>query len=58
MIITVIVAIGVIGIVFVLRNTQIIGGGAYSFVALYSALRVYKIFLFMLTAAAHHQLHS
>jgi hypothetical protein len=52
-VITVIVTIGVIGIVFVLKKyiLKIIGGGAYSFVALYSALRGMQIFLFMLTAA-------
>lgn len=51
--ITVIVTIGVMGIVFVLKKyiLKIIGGGAYSFVALYSALRGMQIFLFMLTAA-------
>ena len=50
---TVIVTIGVMGIVFVLKKyiLKIIGGGAYSFVALYSALRGMQIFLFMLTAA-------
>lgn len=52
-VITVIVTIGVMGIVFVLKKyiLKIIGGGAYSFVALYSALRGMQIFLFMLTAA-------
>ena len=52
-VITVIVTIGVIGIVFVLKKyiLKIIGGGAYSFVALYSALRGMQIFLFTLTAA-------
>lgn len=52
-VITVIVMIGVMGIVFVLKKyiLKIIGGGAYSFVALYSALRGMQIFLFMLTAA-------
>ena len=50
---TVIVTIGVMGIVFVLKKyiLKIIAGGAYSFVALYSALRGMRIFLFMLTAA-------
>ena len=50
---TVIVTIGVMGIVFVLKKyiLKIIAGGAYSFVALYSALRGMQIFLFMLTAA-------
>ena len=50
---TVIVTIGVMGIVFVLKKyiLKIIGGGAYSFVALYSALRGMQMFLFMLTAA-------
>ena len=50
---TVIVTIGVMGIVFVLKKyiLNIIGGGAYSFVALYSALRGMQMFLFMLTAA-------
>ena len=52
-VITVIVTIGVMGIVFVLKKyiLKIIAGGAYSFVALYSALRGMQIFLFMLTAA-------
>lgn len=52
-VITVIVTIGVMGIVFVLKKyiLKIIGGGAYSFVALYSVLRGMQIFLFMLTAA-------
>ena len=52
-VITVIVTIGVMGIVFVLKKyiLKIIGGGAYSSVALYSALRGMQIFLFMLTAA-------
>ena len=52
-VITVIVTIGVMGIVFVIKKyiLKIIGGGAYSFVALYSALRGMQIFLFMLTAA-------
>lgn len=52
-VITVIVTIGVMGIVFVLKKyiLKIIGEGAYSFVALYSALRGMQIFLFMLTAA-------
>lgn len=52
-VITVIVTIGVMGIVFVLKKyiLKIIGGGAYSFVALYSALRGMQIFLLMLTAA-------
>ena len=52
-VITVIVTIGMMGIVFVLKKyiLKIIGGGAYSFVALYSALRGMQIFLFMLTAA-------
>ena len=52
-VITVIVTIGVMGIVLVLKKyiLKIIGGGAYSFVALYSALRGMQIFLFMLTAA-------
>lgn len=52
-VITVIVTIGVMGIVFVLKKyiLKIIGGGAYSFVAPYSALRGMQIFLFMLTAA-------
>lgn len=52
-VITVIVTIGVMGIVFVLKKyiLKIIAGGAYSFVALYSALKGMQIFLFMLTAA-------